>query len=123
MQQIADLVDAFVRDYHAFHPHRAIWDGCHEHDGTAPDLGAAAIQQRVRALERWGERLRALAPAAVTTSAEAAESPAVPIAGPHREERSEAAIFDGLTSCLHPWVEPVVVANPNQSPGPPCRVR
>jgi uncharacterized protein (DUF885 family) len=80
MQQMADLVDAFVRDYHAFHPHRAIWDGRHEHDGTAPDLSAAAIQQRMRALERWGERLRALAPAAQMTVAEAAV-PAVPEAG------------------------------------------
>lgn len=72
MQQTVDLIDEFVRDHYAFHPHRAIWDGRHEYDGTAPDFGASAIRRRIQALERWGERLRALTPAGGTLAPEAA---------------------------------------------------
>src|SRR5689334_16569428 len=53
----ADDVDAYVARYYAFHPHQAIWDGRHEHDGRVPDFGRAAVRDRILELERWGVRL------------------------------------------------------------------
>lgn len=53
-----DDVRAFVAAYYAFHPHSAIWDGLHDHDGTVPDFSRSAIRRRVADLERWGKHLR-----------------------------------------------------------------
>jgi hypothetical protein len=57
----ANDVAQFIAAYHAFHPHRAIWDGLHEHDGQVPDFSSTAIQRRIAALERWSVRLAASA--------------------------------------------------------------
>ena len=57
----ANDVAQFIAAYHAFHPHRAIWDGRHEHDGQVPDFSSTAIQRRIAALERWSMRLTASA--------------------------------------------------------------
>jgi hypothetical protein len=49
----ANDIAEYIAAYHSFHPHRAIWDGRHEHDGQVPDFSRAAIQRRISALERW----------------------------------------------------------------------
>lgn len=54
----ADLVRRYVAEHYAFYPHRAVWDGRHEHDGTVSDLSPASIQARITALERWDAPLR-----------------------------------------------------------------
>jgi Bacterial protein of unknown function (DUF885) len=50
-------IDEFVKAYHAFFPHRAIWDGLHEYDGQVPDFSQHAIARRVAALEHWHDCL------------------------------------------------------------------
>ncbi len=56
---VAADVNAFVADYYAFHPHSAVWDGLHEHDGAVPDYSKSVIQRRITELERWGARFGA----------------------------------------------------------------
>lgn len=62
--EVNTVIDAFVANHYAFHPHRAIWDGRHALDGRIPDFSASAIAERIAALERWRARLRALRPRA-----------------------------------------------------------
>lgn len=49
----ARRVEQYIARHYAFHPHVAIWDGRHEHDGQVPDYRPAAIAARLRELEAW----------------------------------------------------------------------
>jgi uncharacterized protein (DUF885 family) len=54
---VSRRVEEYVARHYAFHPHMAIWDGRHEHDGRVPDYSPGAIATRVRELDEWTQEV------------------------------------------------------------------
>jgi Bacterial protein of unknown function (DUF885) len=88
---MAGEVDRYVEAYYAFHPHAAIWDGRHEHDGQVPDFSSAAIGRRVAELDRWGVRLGAASDSADRASSPQAECQRPPLESQARRDVALAA--------------------------------
>ncbi len=58
VQQLAILVDDFLRDFFAFYPVTASILGLHEYDGQITDMSSASIALRVETLRAYQKRLQ-----------------------------------------------------------------